>query len=182
MAVALLGYFTAMVTAFFGFMFLLSSVLSSSFVQQVHLRRPYPTPAVVATATVPDERDATHRQPAITAEQLARAEMARQAHEDATAKQGVKEAAKETAKETTKEAAAEKSKRTKVAARSQRRKQELAGWQQERDYPRQGREYSMALGYAQDGQRPYGGGPFGGGQFGGGQSGGMFGQFGTRHF
>ena len=168
MAVALLGYFTAMVTAFFGFMFLLSSVLSSSFVQQAHMRRPYPTPAVVATATVPDERP-----PAISAEQLARAEMARQSKEEAAAK----EAAKETTKDTTKAAAAETSKRAKVAARSQRRRQDFAGRQQDRDYPRQqGREYSMALGYAQDGQRQYGGGQFGGG------FGGMFGQFGTRRF
>lgn len=165
MAVALLGYFTAMMTAFVGFMFLLSSVLSSSFVQQVHLRRPYPMPAVVATATIPDER----QQPAISAQQMARAEMAKQADEDA--------ATKETTKEAAKPAVAEKSKRARLAARSQRRRQDFAGRQQDRDYSRQqDREYSMALGYAQDGQRSYGGGQFGGG------FGGMFGQFGTRRF
>ena len=176
MAVALLGYFTAMVTAFFGFMFLLSSVLSSSFVQQAHLRRPYPMPSVVATATIPEER----QQPAISAEQLARTEMAKQADERA-AKATAQETKSAAADQETK-AAAEKSKRAKIAARSQKRKQDFAGRQQDRDYSRD-REYSMALGYAQDGQRQYGGGPFGvGQQFGGGQSGGMFGQFGARRF
>lgn len=173
MAVALLGYFTTMVTAFVGFMFLLSSILSSSFVQQAHLRRPYPTPAVIAAATVPEER-----QPAMSAQELARAETAKQADEDAA-----KETTKQSVKEAANPATAEKSKRAKLAARSQRRKQDFASRQQDRDYARQQeREYSMALGYAQDGQRQYGGGPFGGGQFGGGQFGGMFGQFGTRRF
>jgi hypothetical protein len=56
MAVALLGYFTTMVTAFVGLMLLLNSVLSSSFMQHTH-PRPYPMP-VIAEAAIPDKQPA----------------------------------------------------------------------------------------------------------------------------
>lgn len=136
MASVLVGYFTTMITAFFGLMFLLNSVLSSSFLQQTR-QRPHPTP-VFAEAVIPDTK------PAIGAE-TARVE---------TPKPVVAE---------TKPVVAEtKSARVKIA-RDQRRKEDLAGRQQDRQYS----GYSMALGYAQDNQR---------------QSGGLFDMFGTRRF
>jgi hypothetical protein len=125
MAVALLGFFTTMVTAFVGLMFLLNVVLSSSFVQHTH-PQPYPMP-VVAEAATPDN------QPAIGAETAS--------------------------VDQPKLAAVAKATHVKVA-RAPRRKEDLAG-------RRQDREYSLALGYAQDGPR---------------QPGALFDVFGTRRF
>jgi hypothetical protein len=126
MAVALLGYFTTMVTAFVGLMLLLSSVLSSSFMQHTH-PRPYPMP-VVAEAIIPD------KQPAVSAE--------------AESVEMLKPAAGE-----------KKSARLKFT-RDQKRKEDIAGRQQDR-------QYSLALGYAQENQR---------------QPGALFDVFGTRRF
>jgi len=131
MAVALLGYFTTMVTAFVGLMLLLNTVLSSSLVR--HTRpQPYPMP-VIAEAVVPDQ------QPAINQRVI----------RDETANV-----------ETSKPVVGEK-KRTRVKlARDQRRNEDLAGRQQDR-------QYSLALGYAQNGQK---------------QPGALFDMFGTRRF
>jgi hypothetical protein len=126
MAVALLGYFSTMVTAFVGLMLLLNTVLSSSLLQ--HTRpRPYPTP-LFAEAIIPN-RQAAISQPVIRAE-------------TASVETGEK-------------------KRTRVKlARDQRRNEDLAGRQQDR-------QYSLALGYAQNGQK---------------QPGALFDMFGTRRF
>ena len=64
MAVALLGYFTTMVTALIGFMLLLNGVLSSSYFPEAH-RRPHPMPAIAETA-VPDRQPARSTQMAST--------------------------------------------------------------------------------------------------------------------
>jgi hypothetical protein len=56
MIVALLGYFSTMIAALVGLMFLLNSVLSSSFIEHAH-RQPYPMPAM-ADAAIPDEKPA----------------------------------------------------------------------------------------------------------------------------
>src|ERR1700742_2118894 len=56
MIVALLGYFSTMVAALVGLMFLLNSVLSSSFIEHTH-RQSYPVPAM-ADAAIPEEKPA----------------------------------------------------------------------------------------------------------------------------
>jgi hypothetical protein len=58
MIVALLGYFSTMVAALVGLMFLLNSVLSSSFIGHAH-RQSYPMPTM-ADAAIPDEKPAAN--------------------------------------------------------------------------------------------------------------------------
>jgi hypothetical protein len=131
MAVALLGYFSTMVTAFVGLMLLLNTVLSSSLLQ--HTRpRPYPTP-LFAEAVVPDQQPAINQR--VIRDETANVE---------TPKPVVGE---------------KKSTRVKIA-RDQRRNEDLAGRQQDR-------QYSLALGYAPNGQK---------------QPGALFDMFGTRRF
>ncbi len=127
MAVALLGYFTTMVTAFVGFMVLLNTVLSSGLVQQAHPRRPYPMPAI-AEAVVPDK-------PPASSTQTARVEAP---------------------KEAPKPVVAAKTKHVKVAARDQRRKQDFAERQQDnRDYV-MGMRYAQGGTWQPDGNGLFG--------------------------
>ncbi len=123
MAAALLGYFTTMATAFVGLMFLLNSVLSSSFVQ--HARpQPYPMPAIA---------------------QAAAPEMAQAAGPDTSSKSVSMSVAADAdgASAKTKQALSQKSRAIKVA-REQRRQQRLAAAQ------RPDQNTTMALGYAEE--------------------------------
>ncbi len=128
MAVALLGYFTTMATAFVGLMFLLNAVLSSSLLTHTR-QRPYPTP-VFAEAVVPD------KPPAVSAE-AARVEQP-------------------------KPVVVAKVARVKVA-RAQKRKEDM----RKEDMAGRRQDYSLALGYAQNGPP---------------QPGALFDVYGTRRF
>jgi hypothetical protein len=142
MAAILLGYFTTMVATLVALMMLLNNVLSSGMMERVH-HQSYPYPAVAQTLALDNKQAAaTDKQ---TGQQTGPSESAIGHKETTLQMLGVAPARLATAKPPL----PDRNQRQKSAL-NQVHKEDAAG-------RRQDKEYSLALGYAQEPQRQSGG-------------------------
>jgi hypothetical protein len=152
MAITLLGYFSTMAATLVALMMLLNNVLSSGVMERAH-HKPYPYP-VFAQAAAPDNKQA-----AVTDKP---SEPSAAAIGDKAGKPSQTEVVAPARLASAKQLAPDRNQRQKLAV-SQSRKEDAAGRQQDR-------EYSLALGYAQEPQQEQR------------QSGQLFDLFGSRRF